>query len=359
MSAHVAERLAAYLDGELAARERSEIETHLRGCEACARRLEEMTAVDAAVRDLPAEAPPGYFESFPARVRTRLEAGRRRVAWRLPLWYAAAAAALILAVVVPLTTIREHPAPAAAGKAASSPSPAVDTRAADALTAPAVPPAEKRTALGDRKVSMASTPPPKAVARPEPVSPPTTTPAESPQAEVAGGAAAEAVAPPAAEARRAPAELRAQATSSPPASDRFAATAAAPAAAERDEAGRERKTEEVAGLAVARGDQEAQEGHGKEEPFLELASRAARTTPEARALREAWRAYVRRHPTGAQADEARVRVIESGLAAYRLSRDSEDLARVREDASAYLRREDAAQAGRVRAVMKALEAERP
>ncbi len=88
--------------------------------------------------------------------------------------------------------------------------------------------------------------------------------------------------------------------------------------------------------------------------YRNLLSRSAQTLPEARDLREAWRSFSRLHPEGAPADEARVRVVETGAQAYRLGSDPDDLARVREDARAYLERQDAVQAARVRAVLEAL-----
>ena len=99
MSAHVLDRLSLYLDGELAAAARTEVEAHLQGCSACARHLEELAAVDAAARDLPVPAPPGYFDSLPARVRARLPAPRRRAP---PVWVWAAAAGLALAALAPV-----------------------------------------------------------------------------------------------------------------------------------------------------------------------------------------------------------------------------------------------------------------
>jgi hypothetical protein len=82
--------------------------------------------------------------------------------------------------------------------------------------------------------------------------------------------------------------------------------------------------------------------------FFALGQRRAGSADEARALREAWRAYLRTHPTGPQVDAARVRVIESGAAAWRLGHDPADLTTVRADAAAYLARPGAAQQARVR-----------
>src|SRR5258708_27910751 len=71
------------------------------GCEECSRRLQALGIVDAAARELPAEAPAGYFSAFPGRVRRRLEGDTRERSWRVPAWTWAAAAAALLALVAP------------------------------------------------------------------------------------------------------------------------------------------------------------------------------------------------------------------------------------------------------------------
>ncbi len=68
----------------------------------------------------------------------------------------------------------------------------------------------------------------------------------------------------------------------------------------------------------------------------------AQTVAALRARREAWRAFVQRFPNSPQADEARVRVVETGAAAWRLGLDPDDRARAMEDAAVYLERKDAA-----------------
>ena len=57
---HPHDRLSAFLDGELPAPERAEVEGHLRTCAECARALEDLAAVDAMARSLHQE-----------RIRTR------------------------------------------------------------------------------------------------------------------------------------------------------------------------------------------------------------------------------------------------------------------------------------------------
>jgi len=94
MSEHVRDRLSAYLDQELLSAERTAVETHLQGCDGCRQHLETLAVVDAAARALPVEAPPGYFDALPGRVRARLErpgARARGVPLRLPAWTWAAA----------------------------------------------------------------------------------------------------------------------------------------------------------------------------------------------------------------------------------------------------------------------------
>jgi hypothetical protein len=69
-----------------------------------------------------------------------------------------------------------------------------------------------------------------------------------------------------------------------------------------------------------------------------------------------WRAFTREFPASPRADEARVRVVETGVEAWRVGADSSDLARLREDAAGYLARRDAAQPARVRALLEGLPA---
>jgi len=60
-------------------------------------------------------------------------------------------------------------------------------------------------------------------------------------------------------------------------------------------------------------------------------------------------------PRSRHVDEARVRVIEAGLEAWREGGEPEDLARAREDAEAYLARDDARLKQRVRGALEAAE----
>src|SRR5262249_41125643 len=105
MSAHLGERLSAFLDGELPPADRAAVEGHLRQCAACAHELEELAAVDALARELPVQVPPGYFEALPGRVRSRVRTRRRP--WSVAVWVGAAAAAVLVIVVAPTLLMHE------------------------------------------------------------------------------------------------------------------------------------------------------------------------------------------------------------------------------------------------------------
>ena len=73
---HIAnERLSAYVDGQLAARERQRVERHLRGCVACRRDLAELRAVVAMLRRAPARPLPRSF-ALPLSVQSQQTAFR-------------------------------------------------------------------------------------------------------------------------------------------------------------------------------------------------------------------------------------------------------------------------------------------
>jgi negative regulator of sigma E activity len=82
------EQLSAYVDGELDAPARAELETHLKTCSSCRARLEGLRQTVYAVRALPMETPPRAF-TVPAQ---------RRQSWRwAPAgWIGGTAAALLL-----------------------------------------------------------------------------------------------------------------------------------------------------------------------------------------------------------------------------------------------------------------------
>jgi hypothetical protein len=84
-----------------------------------------------------------------------------------------------------------------------------------------------------------------------------------------------------------------------------------------------------------------------------------RSDAEARRLREAWRAFASEEPYHPQVDEARVRLVEAGVRAYKLGRRPQDRETALRDARDYLKRPDAPQAARVRVAIKPLETRAP
>ncbi|HKZ32102.1 MAG TPA: zf-HC2 domain-containing protein [Vicinamibacteria bacterium] len=349
MSGHEHERLSAYLDDALAADERAQVAAHLDACGECAARLAELAAVDGAVASVPSEAPPGYFEAFPSRVRARLEP--RASARRLPVWTWAAAAALLLAVVAPLTLLRQSDD--------GSRAPAREIPAAAAAPESAKPQArfEAQAPEPARAEPKADTPPRRPVpARVSPVPQKREPGFASAPAEVDAPAAREPAAPTAAAREEEVAAL----------ADR-AAMAEAVASGARNQA---KASGEAAHDAVAQSTpDEARLARGRaagsaagamaapklvtaEAEWQRLDAARPRTPAEWRRLREEWRLFVARDPAGPQADEARVRVIEAGREAWRAGSDPADEARFRQDAADYLEREGALQKERVRGLVR-------
>ena len=85
-----------------------------------------------------------------------------------------------------------------------------------------------------------------------------------------------------------------------------------------------------------------------------LLRRTASSAGDARALRDAWRAYAREQGEGPRADEARVRVVELGAEAWRRGREESDRAQAERDGREYLERPDARQPDRVREALRSL-----
>jgi hypothetical protein len=380
VSAHVTERLSAYLDGEVPAQERLAIDAHLRLCASCARHLEDLAAVDELARALPVEAPAGYFESLPGRVRFKLEPRPRR-AFALPTWSWAAAAALLLAVIAPRVLERQpSPAPVATREAQGTPAPRQATSPAQAAappppSAPGSPPAEPRlgearTSRDDRRArdqatfaEPPATPPPPLPARPAPL------PMEQEQ-EKAQRAEPVAPAPGKAEDAAALAQPEAPApmaksapyAAAPPdesvlegaAAQRLPETyeqdkdvaEAAPAGAEIKKRAPGRAS---GGAALADADTRRKLSRGV--LYRSLLALSPEDAAQARRAREEWRAFVALEPPAPEADEARVRLVEMGVKAWRFSNDPRDLVLLRQDAQAYLRRDDAAQGDRVRRLL--------
>jgi hypothetical protein len=334
VSDHEGERLSAYLDGELPPGERLAVEAHLAACASCTALLDDMRAVDAWAASLPAEAPGGYFETFPSRVVARVGASRpsARVR-RLPAWTWAAAAALLLAVVAPLTLRREPPV--AAPKATTvppAPRPASggleQKRESDAPSTPVAPPAPAARA------QPAWAPPPTA---PREVGPGGATVAESPRLEKESSRNE---APAASRERQEPAPVTTQSFAEPESPQVARGAADAGLAAPMSSVARE-------GAAGA-GAVSLAEPDGA---FSRLEAARPRTAVQWRRLRDAWSSLAGAHPDDPRADEARVRAIEAAREAWLLSRADEDGAALERDARAYLARPDAAQEDRVRRLL--------
>src|SRR6266540_3816690 len=347
MSAHVRDRLSAYLDQELVPAERTAVETHLHGCDACRQHLETLAAVDAAARAFPAEAPAGYFDAFPGRVRARLEepAPRvRRVPLRLPAWTWAAAAVLVLGVVTPLTMVsvwrsREEPIPAP--RPAELPPPAEAAR--------------PEAAGGEKEEMKASTAGELKLRRAAPGSGTGTTPVPAGGSIPATGPARDAFAPapPAAPAENS-SVAPALAAAPPPAPGLNVRKRAPAPGGPYEQPQTQAQSVGHPSTGPVTSASRADEPAASEAEYERLLVAPAQTAASLRARREAWRAYALRFPQSRHADEARVRVVETGAAAWRLGHDPNDRARVREDAAAYIGGKDAAQAPRVRAILEDL-----
>lgn len=362
------DRLSEYLDGELPAFARSEVESHLRGCAACARHLEELAAVDAAARELPVPAPPGYFDSLPARVRVRLPARRRKSP---PVWVWAAAAGIAVAAVVPLLfeqTRSPLPEPALVREQAP-PSPAI-------ASTPAAPPREEAPAAAPADVPAAGRAHDKVAAKDVGAMKPA--PYEARAAENAAAPPPAAAAPPAQVQKHggpwaqapsgapAPPRLATSDESQKPQAARAAARPdeARPETAQMEEARATREIQRQAGAEV-KGEREQDRRSGlagsimtfaqaptEETRYRALLARRTASAAEDRQLHDEWRALAASYPTGAHADEARVRALDALLSAYRREGEARDRERLREEAGLYLQRSDAAQARRVRAMLQ-------
>lgn len=356
MSGHEHERLSAFLDGELAPGERAEVAAHLGACAECAARLAELQAVDEAVASLPLQAPGGYFESLPARVRARLEP--RPVRRQLPAWSWAVAAALLLAVVTPLTLLRRPQsesrgtpeAPAAPAVVAQPPAssepqatqPARDERKLERQPARPVPP--RATPLPEQKRDGFASAPRDAAANgapapraPEPAPAPASAPVAREQEQAAVADESARAADVAGEAGRAAPFAERSAVRS----REMAPQAAGATRAEAQERSAKPSVDATAARLVA-----------AQSDWERLDATRPRSVGEWRRLRDEWRLFVARDPAGPHADEARVRTIEAGLEAWRTGSDPADQAAYRRDAAAYLAREDAAQTERVRRLLR-------
>ncbi len=337
MSGHERERLSAYLDRELKADERTAVEAHLAVCPECATLLAELAAADQAAAALPAEAPEGYFEGFPARVRSRLGPRRAQApARRVPAWTWAAAAALLLAVVTPLTLRQLRPAAREASStapAALQPAPTkAEPKVADAFLGPeplATAPAPRSVPPGKGRAAAAGAP----------------VPTPAPQEKKAAGFAREPGLPLAAQAVAARAKAEA-----PP----DAAVATEGLSANGAELGHVAAADAGATPAaptLSAGEGGLPGGVSAERPpadaFRRLEAVRPRSAAEWRRLRDEWNALAATQPDHLRADEARVRAILAGREAWRAGGDAGDEDAFRRAAAAYLQREDALQKPRV------------
>lgn len=379
MSAHVLELLSAYLDDELVPADRAAIGFHLRDCAGCSRRLEEIAAVDALARALPAQAPTAYFDDFAARVRAGVVAPAPvRTRRRFPIWTLAAAAGLLLTVLTP-TLVRKQsmtppasPAPAATdsfaaatpaepqqgGRVVSEATPPLDAVAAKKLTRSRGPEIQGYNAVEQDRAkeqgALAKQAPKDVVAREEPRALGyVAAPAQEAKAESRDDALAAASHPePASVAAATPPPIPAPAAPPPQAKLRDEASPGKAAAASELRGGA--LAPEAETKTAARRQNQAADAPANG-PFQELLDRRVATPAEARSLREGWRAHASSSPAG-EADEARVRAIEAGALAVKLSGQASDLAQLRKDVADYVARADALQAKRARAALRSAEA---
>jgi hypothetical protein len=339
------------MDQELGAADRADVDQHLGECAECRRRLSDLAAVDDLARAVPGEAPAGYFDGFASRVRGRLSGEPRPARSRTAPWAWAAAAALLVAALTP-RLLQRAPQPESAGVRPAEPPPKSQS---EPLTAPqereraGEKPAratEARGGAGRRDAAGAEAPTDRQaeedrVARDlfvAPERPPASVPAATPAPRTPEAFAT------ASRAREADALEKAE-------------TASGGASIQRGVAGEPRRKAGAADRSsVPMAAAQAPAAPAFEiDRYRELMLRTPRSADEARALRESWRVFSISDPTSDRADEARVRVIETGLLVYRMSKDARDLEQLRRDAAAYLERSDARQVWRVRAVLDSVE----
>ena len=368
MSAHVLDLLSAYLDHELSVVDAGAVREHLAGCEACARQLAQLAAVDARLRDLPAGAPAGYFDSFASRVRTRIETARRpRARFRVPPWSWAVAAAVFVAVILPFMPRsfepRGLPAPfPAKERVASAPATAPATAPA-ATPAPAlrslgyVEPSSGAKTRAQAEPPFGGAPPPAAPQARVPAAPTPEAPSESgkreafpaEKADAAGGVSAQAASDSAVRD-----EVRLQMAEAPqaelekdkrPSANLERGEAAAAAPAREDEQKKSRRAAAAGAMAQA-------PASPADTEYRALESRGAGASLAQK--REAWRAFAVRYPGDPRADEARVRVVALGVDLARQTGAEDDRAQAEKDAADYLARPDAVQKERVRSLRERL-----
>lgn len=106
---HVSDRLTAFVDGQLASAEASQISAHLAACEPCRRALEHHQFTVAVLRELPlVQAPPRIWTSIETR---HARPAASRVGWIVSPRLAYVAAAVAIFTAVGLWSIARQPRP--------------------------------------------------------------------------------------------------------------------------------------------------------------------------------------------------------------------------------------------------------
>jgi len=340
MSGHVEDRLSAYLDDELPELERREVDAHLRECPSCGHHLEELAAVDGAFRSQEVDAPPGYFDTLPARIRGRLHQGPRLKA---APWAWAALAAVILLALAPALILQREGTPRPPQSAAYAPS-------AREEPAPTIPPTNEATA----GKAPAFRPEEKEKAKAIPARPLAAPPAERPaQTKVPRGDVQESL--------KALGYVGSSAPETP--SPAVAPQAAPQAPPPGSAAGAERSTSvnRFAGEAadsVAPAPQALAKARRPtwEQQFEALAGRSASSPADAREVREGYRLLLRETTTRSRLDEVRIALVRAGARALALSGDPSDRDVLRRDARAYLELGDGIHGDEVRQLLSTLDA---
>ena len=99
--------LSAYIDGELSAAVRTEVEAHLKACEECRQELDSFRAMDLDFREHLPQVDPDA--SLFARFQNRLDRRTpRRLSWWKLGWITAATAAATLMVLLGMGEVRER-----------------------------------------------------------------------------------------------------------------------------------------------------------------------------------------------------------------------------------------------------------
>jgi hypothetical protein len=388
VSAHVRERLSAYLDGEVPREERAGIDAHLAACPACARRLEDLAVVDSAVAGLLLPEPEGDAD-FAARVRARIEAetsargldtSARR---RLPAWTWAAAAALLVAVVTPLTLREFRVSQEGSGPAALAPAAPAARAGDDSQTIRAGGTGAEAQAQVEKKqpAELHFAKPAPGRGRPESrakagehLQDESAKPVPAAEPHRGDGRSLDLAAPPPPAApplQEASAEQREQGlgveggvpqgvvggvvSGTTDARSAFAPAPQRAAPAGADAAKQVRRDENAPAPSAAATPSDAAmktRELSEAEAFGRLEQQQAKSAAEWRRLREAWRVLARTRGDHVRADEAAVRAIEAAAAAYRASGDEKDARVLERDVAEYLARKDAAQPERVRRVLR-------